>query len=171
MVTHSSLMGQSQPVQTDEIAPSGTDLNGCTLRDVVHQLSIDNQTDIPLIIWLFENPDSPIALPGKIDLYGHDCIHALLNRMEHTATDEAFVLGFTMGNDDQIHWLHQLLFKLISSSLYPKKYRFSWKDFQSFDAGFVYGRSIQLKNLNQIDFRVYQNSTVAQVKQLLGLVV
>ncbi|MBD1845534.1 hypothetical protein H6F89_19390, partial [Cyanobacteria bacterium FACHB-63] len=59
--------------------------------------------------------------------------------------------------------------KFATSTVYPKKYRFSWKDFQCFDAGFAYGRSIQRRNLNQLDFTTYQNYTVSQVRQQLAI--
>lgn len=159
----------SKQVLFDHIEPdSYIDPNGCPLQDAAQQLAIDSQADTPFMVWLFEIPSSWIALPGKIDLYGHDCIHALLNR-GHSLADEAFVKGFTMGNDSQTHWLHALLYKLISSSVYPKKYRFSWKDFQSFDEGFIYGRSLQVRNLNRLGLKAYQNHTVSQVRQLLGI--
>lgn len=144
------------------------DPNHCTLHNAVQQSAIDRPADIPLIIRLFEHPHSPIALPGNIYLYGHDCLHAILNR-GHSLSDEAFIRGFTMGNDPQATWLHILLYKFASSTLYPKKYRFSWRDFQCFDAGFIYGRSIQHRSLNQLDFSTYQNHTVSQVRQQFAL--
>lgn len=49
-------------------------------------------------MWLLENPDSPLPFAGKIDLYRHDCLHLLLER-GLSVEDEAFVVGFTMGND------------------------------------------------------------------------
>ncbi|MBE9193150.1 hypothetical protein IQ230_22925 [Gloeocapsopsis crepidinum LEGE 06123] len=98
----------------DHLAPDRyIDPNCCTLRDAVQQLSIDNQADIPFMVWLVEHPHSPIALPGKISLYGHDSLHAILNR-GHSLTDEVFVGGFTMGNTTQANWIHQLLYKLVS---------------------------------------------------------
>ncbi len=144
------------------------DPNCCTLHEAAQQLAIDSQPDTPFILWLLEHPSSPIALPGKIDLYGHDCLHAILNR-GHSPPDEAFILGFTMGNDLQTTCLHRFLYKVAASTVYPQKYRFSWKDFQFFDAGFVYGRSIQRRNLNQLDFSTYQNHTVSQVRQRLAI--
>lgn len=160
---------QSRQLPPDHIAPDRyIDPNCCTLHDAVQQLSIDNPVDIPFIVWLFEDSSSAIAFPGKISLYGHDCIHAILNR-GHSLADEAFVKGFTMGNDTRTHRLHQLLFKLISSTLYPKKYRFSWRDFRCFDAGLAYGRSIQARNLNRFGFSAYQNDTISQVRQQLEI--
>ncbi|MES1026448.1 hypothetical protein ABN584_26465 [Gloeocapsa sp. BRSZ] len=85
----------------DHIAPDRyIDSNCCTLHYAVQQLAIDDQADIPFIVWLVENPHSPIALPGKISLYGHDSLHAILNR-GHSLADEVFVGSFTMGNTTQ----------------------------------------------------------------------
>jgi hypothetical protein len=160
-----NLTSQAQQMPADHIEPDFyIDSTCCTLHDAVQRLTIDSEADTPLIVWLFENPSSPIALPGKIDLYGHDCLHAILNR-GHSLADEAFVLGFTMGNDTQATWFHQLLFKFLGSTVYPKKYHFPWKDFQFFDAGFIYGRSIQIRNLNRVGFRAYQNQTIAHVRK------
>jgi hypothetical protein len=167
MNTPLSLASQPKQVPTNHLEPDFyIDPNYCTLHDAVQQLAIDSPADIPFILWLLEQPGSPIALPGKIDLYGHDCLHALLNR-SHSLPDEAFIRGFTMGNDWQATGLHKFLYKLAAFTVYPKKYRFSWNDWQAFDAGFVYGRSIHHRNLNQLDFSTYQNHTVAQVRQLL----
>lgn len=162
-----NLAFQPKGVPIDHLEPDCyIDSNRCTLHDAVQQLAIDTQADIPFVNWLLEHPHSPIALPGKIDLYGHDCLHAILNR-GHSSPDEAFIRGFTMGNDLQTTLLHKLLYKVASSTVYCKKYRFSWKDFQWFDAGFAYGRAIQRRNLNHLDFRTYQNYTVLQGRQQL----
>jgi hypothetical protein len=169
MDIQSNLASQVKQVPIDHIEPDFyIDPNCCSLHDAVQQLAIDSEADTPFMIWLLEDPSSAIALPGKIDLYRHDCLHAVLNR-GHSLTDEAFVKGFTMGNDTRTNWLHQFLFKLISSTVYPKKYRFLWKHFQAFDAGFLYSRSILIKNLNQIDFRVYRSYVVSQVRQQFGV--
>lgn len=169
MRIHLTSSAQSRPLPRDHIAPDRyLDPNYCTLHDVVQQLSIDDPTEIPFMVWLIENPDSSIAFPGKIDLYRHDCLHAILNR-GHSLADEAFVRGFTIGNSTQTNRLHLLLFKVISSTLYPKKYRFSWKHFHRFDTGFIYGRSIPVRDLNQFDFRADQNRTVSQIRQQLGI--
>lgn len=66
---------------------------------VYQEINLDNQTDIPLIIKLLENPASPIALLGKISLQNHDCLHIILD-ISVSPSDEAFIIGFTMGNDD-----------------------------------------------------------------------
>lgn len=57
-------------------------------NDQIHSLSV----------WMVENPESPFALAGAIDLYDHDCVHCVLDR-GLLLPDEAFVIGYTMGND------------------------------------------------------------------------
>lgn len=164
-----NLASQLKQVPPDHREPDFyIDSNCCTLHDAAQQLAIDSEADMPFMIWLLERPSSPIALPGKIDLYGHDCLHAILNR-GHSLPDEAFIRGFTMGNDLQATGLHNFFYKVVAFTVYPEKYRFSWKDLQCFDAGFIYGRSIQRRNLNQLDFRTYQNHTVSQVRQQLEI--
>ncbi|MCU0550369.1 MAG: NCS2 family permease [Leptolyngbya sp. Prado105] len=169
MNTQSNSTAQITPLPDDHILPDlYIDPNSCTLHDAAQQLATDRLEDEPWIVWLFEDVNSAIALPGKISLYGHDSLHAILNR-GHSPADEAFVGGFTMGNTTQAKRIHQFLYKLITSQLYPKKYRLPWTVFQSFDAGFSYGRSIPLRNLHQTDFSIYQHCTVSQVRQQLGI--
>ena len=58
------------------------------------------QKDISWLVWLIENPKSPFHLHGAATLHDHDHIHVLLKRGQDN-DDEAFVIGFTMGNDDR----------------------------------------------------------------------
>ena len=81
------------------------------------------QKDISWIVWLFENPESPLALHGAASLYTHDHIHLLLDRCIDKE-DEAFVIGYSMGNDEKTTRFDVGLFKFISRFLYPKDYRF-----------------------------------------------
>ncbi|MGG6264522.1 NCS2 family permease [Leptolyngbya sp. AN03gr2] len=164
-----NLTDQFKSLPDDHIAPDFyIDPDSCSLHDAVQQLATDRPEDEPWIVWVFEDVNSAIALPGKTSLYGHDSLHAILNR-GHSPADEAFVGGFTMGNTTQANGIHQLLYKLVSSQLYPKKYRLPWKVSPHFDAGFSYGRSLPLRNLNQTDFSTYQHCTISQVRQQLGI--
>lgn len=92
-----------------------------TLGSAYQQINLDSHSDIPLIIRLLENPTSPIALPGKISLHNHDCLHIVLG-IGVDPKDEAFIIGFTMGNDDRIKAWHVQLFKFLSRFIYPPKY-------------------------------------------------
>jgi hypothetical protein len=139
-----------------------------TLQAAIAIRSGDPPLSIPFLVRLLENPASPIALPGKINLYGHDCLHILLNRGQ-SLSDEAFVVGFTMGNDEQTNWLHLLILKVFASRFYPPKYRFNQDHLKIFDLGVAYGRAVKVRNLNQLDFSSYQTQPLESVRQQLGI--
>ena len=64
-----------------------------------------NKEDISWLVWLIENPKSPFHLHGAVTLRDHDHIHVLLGRGQAN-DDEAFVIGFTMGNDGNQNYLN-----------------------------------------------------------------
>lgn len=97
------------------------DIANQTLGNIYQQNKLDNQSDIPFIIRLLENPTSPVALPGKISLHNHDCLHIILG-IGVSPQEEAFIIGFTMGNDDRTKQWHVKLFKFFSRFIYPAKY-------------------------------------------------
>jgi len=96
--------------------------------------------DISWLVRLIENPKSPFHLHGASTLHDHDHIHVLLRRGQAN-DDEAFVIGFTMGNDDRTKNWEVKLFKFISSKLYPEEARFTKEQLKIFDRGFKYGQS------------------------------
>ena len=57
-----------------------------------------NKSEVPWLIWLMENPKSPLHLHGASALNDHDYVHIILDKGQAN-DDEAFVIGFTMGND------------------------------------------------------------------------
>ena len=124
--------------------------------------------EIPWIIRLLENPASIVALPGKITLYNHDCLHILLEQ-ELTLTGEAFVIGFTMGNDLKTNWFHLLIYKFFSRFIYPRDYRFNPTHLKVFDRAILYGRKVTTKNINEIDFQKYENKTLYELRSILGI--
>ncbi len=145
-----------------------TILDSCiTLKEAIKEFSLDKQEDIPWIVRLLENPNSPVSLPGNISLLNHDCLHILLDR-KLSSSDEAFVVGFTMGNDPDTKSWHIKIFKFFSRYLYPNPYKFNSQDFYSFDLGFNYGRSLKPK-LKEIDFARYQNFTIGFLRGILGI--
>lgn len=146
-----------------------SDFANQTLQEVYTQLEGDEQTDIPFLVWLLENPASPLALPGKIDLRNHDYIHILLGRGQ-LAQDEAFVVGFTMGNDLKTNWLHLLLFKIFARFLYPEIYRLTPDLLKVFDLGFDYGRRLGVKQLNTFNFEAHQQQAIGVLRQQLGII-
>lgn len=139
-----------------------------TLKEAYQTLGGDPPSKIPFLIWLLENPKSPLRLPGNIDLYRHDCLHILLNR-SFSLDDEAFVVGFTIGNDVKTKKIHLMIFKIISTLFYPKQYRFNQKNYVFFEAGLILGKKISTKNLNRFDFTSYENLPISAIRQKLGI--
>ncbi|MDJ0631673.1 MAG: hypothetical protein QNJ34_00635 [Xenococcaceae cyanobacterium MO_188.B29] len=139
-----------------------------TLKECLQKINGDEQSDIPFLVWLLENPDSIFPLPGKINLYNHDCLHILLDR-DISVLDEAFVVGFTMGSDVKTNRFHLAVFKFLSSVFYPKQYKFNREQFKLFDIAFNYGRKLKIKNLNHLDFKVHENKTVGELRKLFGI--
>ncbi len=138
-----------------------------TLKEALKEFSIDKPKDIPWLIRLLENPASPMALPGNISLLGHDCLHLLLDR-KVDSSDEAFVIGFTMGNDRDTKPWHIKIFKFFSRYLYPRPYQLSTQDFYSFDLGFKYGRQLKPK-IKDTDFIRYHHFTLEFLRGVLGI--
>jgi hypothetical protein len=134
-----------------------------TLKEAYAQLRKDEPSTIPLIIWLLENPDSPISFPGQISLQGHDYIHILLGR-EQSPEDEAYVIGFTMGSDTQTNWIHLAIFKFIARYFYPQKYRMRAKELQMFEKGFSAARQMKIAALNRFDFKAHEDLNIGVVR-------
>ncbi|MCM1981870.1 hypothetical protein [Lyngbya confervoides] len=159
-----------QGLQTLNLCRMGLEENigDLTLREGYWAFAKDKQADIPLIIRLLENPASPIALPGSIDLFGHDCLHLLLNRgMDNF--DEAFIIGFTMGNARELQKRHLNTFRLVASHFYPPPYRFSEGHLKSFDLGVLYGQRLPFRDIHLVDFSLHLDRSIAQVRELFGI--
>jgi hypothetical protein len=134
-----------------------------------YNLAFDSEdSDIPPLVWLLENPDSPLPFPGKIYLHNHDYIHILLGRGK-SSQDEAFVVGFTLGNSAKVNWFHLKIFKIFSRYLYPAPFNFSTSDLRAFDLGFSYGQKIKIRNMHEMDLSQYANQTVDSVRKILGI--
>ena len=145
-----------------------SDIEKLEIKEIYSALEGDDAADIPFLIWFLENPESPIPMPGKISLYNHDHLHILLGR-DQSPEDEAFIIGFTMGNDPKTAWYHIIIFKIFSYSIYPKLYRFNRQQMKVFDLGFNYGRKLSVKKIHKINFAVYQNYTLSALRKLFGI--
>jgi hypothetical protein len=143
-------------------------LDNLTLAAAYQTLEGIHPNEIPWIVWLLENPTSPCALPGSIDLFGHDCIHLLL-KQGFTVTNEAYVLGFTMGNDSSTTWLHLWFFKIAACILYPSTYRMNLKELAVFDQGYNLGYNAKIKNINQINFIELKDETICDIRLKMDL--
>ncbi|MEA5624529.1 hypothetical protein [Nostoc sp. UHCC 0251] len=144
------------------------DIAQMNLKEVHSVVFSLHEPKIPLVIWLLENPNSPLALPGKITLRHHDYIHILLGR-GISPQDEAFVIGFTMGNDLKTNKLHLFIYKLFAKFIYPYPYNFSTLDLINFNLGFMYGRKIKIKQINEIKLEIYQNENIGHLRKVFGI--
>ncbi len=127
-----------------------------------------DQSQIPWIIRFFENPESPFALSGAIDLRRHDYLHILLGR-GFSNDDEAFIIGLTMGNDTRSNCFHYNVFRFVSCFLYPRPYRFNFGNLAEFNKGIKVGASLPVKNLNQLDFSYVDGVTVQALQKWLRI--
>jgi hypothetical protein len=131
-----------------------------------HSDTYKKQSSIHWLIWLLENPSSPISLTGAINLYNHDIIHILLDRgME--VKDEAMVIGFTMGNTGNTNKWIKKLFKFCARWIYPKGYKFDEHDLLEFERGFVYGYTRPIKNIHLYEFD--KNEEIEDIRKIFGI--
>jgi hypothetical protein len=144
------------------------ELDTLILKRAYQTLDGDPPSKIPFIVWLLENPESPLALPGCIDLYKHDCLHLLL-KQGFTSENEAYVVGFTMGNDIRTNRIHLLIFKIAARVLYPEKYRLNDSDVDAFKRGFQMGQRVRVKNINQTSFKQWEYKVLREIRTEIGL--
>jgi hypothetical protein len=137
------------------------------LRDALAEMPQDPASAISWRVKLLENPRSPLALPGAIDLFGHDCIHLLLGRGE-LPRDEAFVVGFTMGTAACRPWQLRL-FRWLAGAFYLPPYRLSATDLEVFDFAVDVARSSRCARLDRVDFRRWLDHPLGEIRRALGL--
>lgn len=139
-----------------------------TLISVLNTLPGSDSIDISWYVKIIENPKSPFSLPGAICLESHDCIHALLGR-GLLNQDEAFVIGYTMGNATSLKNWHVALYKYYASNIFPKIYRFGERELIAFDLGIVYGKTRRTKNIHQVNFDLYKNKTMGEIRAIFDI--
>jgi len=155
-------------VKWTEWVPRDAEDGTVLMQDMMDCLPGAQPGEVSRIVRLFENPESPVALPGAISLPRHDCVHIVLGR-GLLPQDEAFVIGFTMGTSKKIGPLSRRLFGLISKYLYPKYYKFSDEHLQIFDLGLEYGKMSKVDQIYEFPFEDYMHQTVGEIRDRLGL--
>ena len=140
-----------------------------TLGDVYGSMPRHESEDIDELVRMFENPASPYAFPGAVDLFRHDCIHIVLGR-GLLMQDEAFVIGYTMGSAKElISWEQAQCFKVIASVAYKKPYTFRRGDLIAFDIGFSLGMVDPCERIYDFPFREYMEMPLDQLRETLGI--
>lgn len=140
----------------------------CTIDEVVN--SIPSDPKIPFIVKVFENPRSPLYLPGPTDMHVHDAIHVLLGR-GLLNQDEAFVIGFCMGAARGGSNYSRLIFEFVGTNLYPGFYKFSSKDMVAFNLAFDYAQQKKQKygGIHLMTYNEIKNMSVVELRGLWGL--
>ncbi|MEO1239078.1 MAG: hypothetical protein AAFW64_05340 [Pseudomonadota bacterium] len=157
-------------LEWDEWQP-GLDTDDMTLAAVLATMPAANADDVPEVIKKYENPESPDALPGAITLERHDCLHVLLGRGLHVL-DEAFIIGATIGAASDINNDHIETFIRVSTTEYPKHWRFEEAHIASYRLGVGYAQD----NMNGFDLHLtpfendpWQSMLVGEIRSKLGL--
>lgn len=141
--------------------------NTTSIKDILDTLP-ESPIAIPKIIQRFENPKSLFRINGAVNLDAHDIIHVLLGR-GLLAQDEAFVIGFTIGNSSNADAYDRILFSRISTLLYPKPFKFSNNDEKIFNHGFDCGAKLKIKDVAQIESGIYSNYSVKEARANTGI--
>ena len=127
------------------------------------------QEDIPLVVKLTENPDYVTSkiFTGAVDLFTHDCVHALLGR-GLLVKDEAFVIGYTMGSGKKMKRWRRNLFLWVTKYLYPDGYKFTEEERYIFYSGVMAGSQCST-DLSKVDFNEVLDYKVQAVREKLGI--
>jgi hypothetical protein len=163
-------MGRRTDLAWDEWDP-GLDTDDMTIAEVLATMPAAEAEDVPEIIRKYENPESPDALPGSISLPRHDCIHVLLGRGLHVQ-DEAFVIGATMGAASDITTEVVDLFIRVSTTEYPKHWRFEEEHIPSYRLGVGFAvDNMPNKDLHLIplETQAWQDKKVSDARTELGI--
>ena len=158
-------------LEWDEWQP-GLDTDDMTLAEVLATMPAANADEVPEIIRKYENPESPDALPGAITLERHDCLHVILGRGLHVQ-DEAFIIGATMGAASDITNDNVETFIRVSTTEYPKHWRFEEVHIGSYRLGIGYAddnmKGLDL-HLTPFEDEPWQSMKVGEIRKKLGLV-
>jgi len=164
-------MGRKVDLQWDEWTP-GLDTDDMTIAEVLATMPASDESAVPDIIKKYENPESPDALPGAISLERHDCLHVLFGRGLHVQ-DEAFVIGATMGAATDITGEIVDFFVSVSTTKYPKHWRFEQKHIPSFRLGVGFAMdNLKGRDLHLIPFEEeqWQSMLVRDARKQLKIV-
>jgi len=127
------------------------------------------QEDVPLIIKVVENPKyiTSKLFTGAVDLFTHDCIHALLGR-GLLPKDEAFVIGYTMGSGKKMARWRRNLFMFCAKYLYPEGYKFGEEERFIFNLAVVAGSKCTV-DLSRVNFHDLLDLRISEIRRDLEI--
>ncbi|MCV6574661.1 MAG: hypothetical protein OIF58_02910 [Cohaesibacter sp.] len=141
---------------------------GLSVNEVLNTLPASPIEKIPAIVRLLENPSSPYHLAGPASLGVHDILHTVLGR-GLLQQDEAFVIGYSVGNSENAKALDRLLFMEMATKLYRKPFRFSETDALVFDLAFDVGMKAKKKNIHKMDPASILDMPLGEARAFLGV--
>jgi len=136
------------------------------VNDVVK--SISDEPTIPWIVRLFENPSSPFYLPAPTIMHMHDTIHVILGR-GLLNQDEAFVIGFGMGASLGATQIKRMVFEFVSTTLYPKAYRFGKNDRKVFNLAYDIAQKTDIRNIHLDNEKELAKMTIKEAREHYGI--
>ena len=139
-----------------------------TLRAAYDSMPGGSPADVPWYVRLLENPASPAALPGAVDLFGHDCIHIILGR-GMLPQDEAFVVGFTMGASGKLARWQRELFTLCARHLYFGSYRFPGTGRLVFNLAADFAARSARRPVHDVGWHDLMDSPAGELRASLGI--
>lgn len=146
----------------------GLDNDQTTLGDAYRAMPRAQAPAIPWYIKLLEHPASPVALPGAVDIFTHDCIHLVLGRGA-LSQDEAFVVGFTMGASGRLSRRQQRWFRMWASVVYRGMYRFTRIDRRVFDLAVETAARMNPVRLDRVAFAALMDAPLGQIRAMLHI--
>jgi multidrug transporter EmrE-like cation transporter len=152
------------PVWDRSLWEPGLDNDQDRLGEVYDTMPRAPSGPVPWYLTLFENPHSPLALPGSVDRFGRDCIHLLLGR-GLTRQDEAFVMGFSLGASGGCSRWREALFRFCARRLYQGPYRFSELHCQVFDFAAQAARRVGVAPLHRTVFHLLLHRRLGQLRE------
>jgi hypothetical protein len=146
----------------------GLDSADVSMQSVLETLPGVQEGSIPMEVRLFEDPTIEVALPGAVSLAWHDIIHILLGR-GLLDQDEAFVVGFAMGNSSSFRSEDAALLRHAFSHSYPEPFRVHGPKLLAFDLGIEAGREIGLPDLAKQEGSLSTHASLQQWRDQLGI--
>ncbi|MBD1909996.1 MULTISPECIES: hypothetical protein [unclassified Leptolyngbya] len=138
------------------------------LQDALQHSDSKNSSRVLDRMYFLENSIGPYTFPGEIAPGNQDCLYILLD-LSINHDNEAFVLGFAMGNDEKARHYHLLLFKFASEFIYSPKHRFNQRQLKFFERGFLYGKSLPTKNLHCTEFERFYSNRIGEIRAYLDI--
>jgi hypothetical protein len=138
------------------------------MSDAINALPGASDVEIPEVVRRLENPSSPVALPGAVTLRRHDVIHILLGR-GLLDQDEAFVVGFTMGNSSKYRDADGCVMREALEHTYPEPFRIYGPKLDVFDLGVHAGKNMGIPDISLIPIEELGNATLGQTRRDLKL--